>query len=255
MILSNLRLVLSIAKRYSGFGLPFDDVIQEGNIGLIKAVERFEWRRGFKFSTYATWWIRQSITRALADKGKTIRIPVHAHEKMLQIWKEAEELERQNGVFPTAIVLAERMLISASKITNLLMRMTEPLPIHEPGSDGILVADSMIDPMNPDPFVSVALTNLRETLERALCDLDIKAAQILRIRYGLHDGVTHTLEETGAQFGVTRERIRQIESKAFSKLSHPVRSENLLPWLDMDFSGLTEECHWLNRNICSTPNN
>lgn len=240
MILSNLRLVLSIAKRYQGFGLPFDDLIQEGNMGLMKAVERFEWRRGFKFSTYATWWIRQSITRALADKGKTIRIPVHLNETMLRISKEADDIERKTGRFPSATALAKVVLISPAKIAGILMRKEEPIPIHLLGVDGTLSAENIEDLNAPDPFISVALSHLRKTLELMLSELEIKQAEVLRIRYGLKDGSSHTLEETGLHFGVTRERIRQIEAKALGKLSHPLRAEVLLPWLEIDFSNLAE---------------
>lgn len=240
MILSNLRLVLSIARRYQGLRLPFDDLIQEGNIGLMKAVERYDWRRGFKFSTYATWWIRQHITRALADKGRTIRIPVHLHETMLSVSKEAEEIERETGGRPSTKALAERFSMTSTKVGALLIRMEEPLPIHEPGEDGVPPAHCVEDPFSPDPFISTALGDLRKTLERMLSELDGRASEVLSIRYGLKDGVPHTLEETGARFGVTRERIRQIESKALGRLSHPRRAEMLLPWLDMDFSGLPE---------------
>lgn len=240
MILSNLRLVLSIAKRYQGFGLPFDDLIQEGNMGLMKAVERFEWRRGFKFSTYATWWIRQSITRALADKGRTIRMPVHVHETMLRISREAEDIERQTGIFPSATTLAKIVLISPTKIASILMRKEEPIPIHLLGVDGTLPAENIEDPNAPDPFISVAFSHLRKTLELMLSELEKKQAEVLRIRYGLQDGSSHTLEETGSHFGVTRERIRQIEAKALGKLSHPLRAEVLLPWLEIDFSNLAE---------------
>lgn len=240
MILSNLKLVLYVAKRYQGMRLLFDDLIQEGNIGLMKAVERYDWRRGFKFSTYAIWWIRQGITRALADSGRTIRIPVHLHETMWRVSKEADGIERQTGVRPSVMDLADSLSLSPTKVTGLLRIMEDPLPIHEPGADGIPPADSVEDPLSLDPFISAALDSLGKTLEQMLSELDERSAVILRLRYGLEDGTSHTLEETGERFGVTRERIRQIESKALVKLAHPLRAERLLPWLEMDFSGLPE---------------
>lgn len=240
MILSNLRLVLYVAKRYQGMRVPFDDLIQEGNIGLMKAVERYDWRRGFKLSTYATWWIRQAITRSLADSGRTIRIPVHLHETMWRVSKESDEIERQTGEQPSVKDLAERLSMSYAKVASLLRSIEEPLPIDETDTDGVSPADSVEDPLSPDPFVSAAFDSLGKTLERMLSDLDARDAEILRIRYGLEDGVFHTLEETGARFGVTRERIRQIESKALGKLAHPLRAEILSPWLKMDFSVLPE---------------
>ena len=240
MILSNLRLVLYVAKRYQGMRVPFDDLIQEGNTGLMKAVERYDWRRGFKLSTYATWWIRQAITRSLADSGRTIRIPVHLHETMWRVSKESDEIERQTGESPSVKDLAEKLSMSSAKVASLLRCIEEPLSLDETDESGVSPADSVEDPLSPDPFVSVAFDSLRKTLGRMLSDLDARDAAILRIRYGLEDGVFHTLEETGARFGVTRERIRQIESKALGKLAHPLRAELLSPWLKMDFSVLPE---------------
>lgn len=240
MILSNLRLVLSIAKRYQGLLLPFDDLIQEGNIGLMRAVDRYDWRRGFKFSTYATWWIRQRITRALADKGKMIRIPVHVHEKMLRVHKESKEIETQTGERPTVNELAERLSIPSAKLDALLRSMDEPTPIHEPGENGIPPAELIEDSSSPDPFISTALLDLRKTLNRMLAELDMRSAKVLSLRNGLDGEESKTLEETGRIFGLTRERIRQIESKALKKLSHPSRTEILRPWLKMDFSGVIE---------------
>lgn len=243
MIVSNLRLVLFIAKRYPSYSLTFDDLIQEGNIGLMKAVDRFDWRKGFKFSTYATWWIRQNIWRALADKGRTIRLPVHVNDTLYRISKLIDILEKDTGVFPSINTIAQRAFISPVKLRTLLPRMEDPIPINENGIDGIPPAELVEDHLAPDPFISAAFISLRNTLEKMLSELDDKPSMILRLRFGLGNGISHTLEETGACFDLTRERIRQIESKALNKLSHAGRAEILSPFLEVDFSGIAEKSY------------
>lgn len=240
MIVSNLRLVFSIAVKYQRFGLPVEDLIQEGNLGLMKAAERFDWRRGFKFSTYATWWIRQSVSRAIADKGKTIRVPVHLYETMMRLTKLADAIEKQTGGYPTVTTLAKEMAISSEKVALILRNMTEPVPIHEQGPTGVPLADFIEDQNAPDPFISAVFTNLRETLHLVLSGLEKKQEMILKFRYGLTGGGYHTLEETGAIYDVTRERIRQIEAKALARLSKHERAELLSPFLEVDFSALPE---------------
>lgn len=232
MTVSNLRLVLSMAKRYQGKGLPLDDLVQEGNIGLLRAVDRFDWRRGFRFSTYATWWIRQQITRALADKGRTIRIPVHVHDTTLRMVRESEKMEREIGRMPTAVVLAKRLSMPPKKVAALLARLEEPIPLYEPSADGITPADWLVDESAKDPAVAVETKELTAALGEALAQLELKAAEIMTLRFGLDDGEPRTLEETGEIFGLTRERIRQIESKSLKKLRHPVRSDQLRDFLD-----------------------
>lgn len=232
MIVSNLRLSISVVKRYQGLGLALDDLVQEGNVGLIKAVDRYDWRRGFRFSTYATWWIRQQASRAVADKGKTIRVPVHVHEASLRIAKEADEMARLEGRRPTLGVLSERLGISERKIADLMARMEEPASLYEPGASGVAVADTLIDESALDPSVSVERATLVAALEGVMAELEPRVAQILSLRFGLGGGDSRTLEETGEHFGVTRERIRQIEAKALKKLAHPVRAEILRGFLD-----------------------
>ncbi len=229
---SNLRLALSIARRYQGLGLPLDDLVQEANIGLLKAVDRFDWRKGFRFSTYATWWIRQQVTRAVADKGKTIRTPVHFHELMIRTASEANAIERATGCRPSAAELAHSMSISPAKVATILARMEEPVPIHEPDSDGCFLEDILADLDVPDPSLTTERAELSTTLRRLISELDPKAAEVMTIRFGLGQDEPRTLEETGEIFGVTRERIRQIEAKSLSKLRHPSRSAILLEFLD-----------------------
>lgn len=230
----NLRLALSIAKRYQGRGLPLDDLVQEGNIGLLKAVDRFDWRRGFRFSTYATWWIRQQVTRALADKGKTIRIPVHVHEFLNRVAREADWIERTTGRRPTAEALAERMSVAPGKLRALLARMEEPVPLHECDADGIAPADVLADAAVIDPAEAAEKADLSAVLGRLLTQLEPKSAEIVTRRFGLGGEEPHTLEELGEIHGVTRERIRQIEAKSLRKLRHPSRSDIL-----RDFMGPT----------------
>lgn len=230
LAVSNLRLVLSIAKRYQGKGLTIDDLIQEGNIGLLRAVDGYDWRRGFRFSTYATWWIRQQVTRALADKGKTIRTPVHVHEKAARMLREADGIERETGRRPSARALAETLSMSP-RVAALLARMEEPAPLHEPDADGVAPQDRMADPGAADPFEAVAAKELSVTLARLVALLEPRAAEVMTLRFGLDGGDFRTLEETGEVYGVTRERIRQIEAKSLKKLRHPVRSDILRPYL------------------------
>lgn len=240
MITSNLRLVMSVAKRYQSFRMPFEDLVQEGNLGLMKAVDRFDWRRGFKFSTYATWWIRQAISRVLADKGRTIRVPVHVNELMYKIAKEAEQIENKTGKYPPAEEIAVNLQISSAKVLFSLKNMNEPVSIEELRSNNISNIELITDSSVPDPFVSVAYKNLNENLNFLLAELKSDQARIVRLRYGLEDGHMYTLQEIGELMGVTRERIRQIESKAISKLSFPERSQHLLAFLEVDFSGVAE---------------
>lgn len=234
MTVCNLRMVYNVVKRYQGFGLPFDDLLQEGNIGLMKAVERFDWRRGFKFSTYATWWIRQNATRALADAGRTIRLPVHLNEKLSVLRRAIDAYEIRNGATPTDRILAELVSMPLGRVSMLRARMEEPRRLYGTGADGTPFEDSLSDEPESRPDAIAERASLIETLGRAVSELDERSAEILTMRYGLDGTDSRTLEETGEYFGVTRERVRQIESKALRKLAHPSRSKSLAHFLYAD---------------------
>jgi RNA polymerase primary sigma factor len=234
LIKANTRLVVSIAKRYIGRGVPFLDLIQEGNLGLMKAVEKYEYQRGFRFSTYATWWIRQTITRAIADQGRTIRVPVHMVDRIRQLYRLTHELEQKLGRIPNTEELAAEMNVPVNKVDWMLRVSWLPLSLESPINDdeedselGMFIEDQL----TPSPIQSAYTNMLREKIEAVLETLPPREARILRLRFGLENGHTYTLEEVGQKFGLTRERIRQIESKALRRLRHPRRSRQLKEYL------------------------
>ncbi len=235
LIKANTRLVVSVAKRYMGRGVPFLDLIQEGNLGLMKAVEKYEYQRGFRFSTYATWWIRQTISRAIADQGRTIRVPVHMVDRIRQLYRVAHEMEQKLGREPTSEELAQTLGFSASKVDWMRRVSWLPLSLESPvgGEDeeeaelGMFVEDTL----SPSPMQSTYTRMLSEKLREVLETLPPREARILRLRYGLENGRTYTLKEVGQKFGLTRERIRQIEGKALRRLRHPRRSRQLRDYL------------------------
>lgn len=234
LIKANTRLVVSIAKRYIGRGVPFLDLIQEGNLGLMKAVEKFEYQRGFRFSTYATWWIRQTITRAIADQGRTIRVPVHMVDRIRQLYKASHEMEQKLGRGPTTEELAEAVGVTTNKVDWMMRVSWLPLSLESPinGDEeeaelGMFVEDTL----TPTPMQTAYTRLLTEKIREVLDSLPPREARILRLRFGMEDGHSYTLEEVGAKFGLTRERIRQIESKALRRLRHPRRSRQLREYL------------------------